>query len=68
LRTELLGFATDSTGSEPLNGPPANFYRVAFASPRDLYDLLRDKTGGWIIAIRQAARADSAPSHALSMY
>jgi hypothetical protein len=56
LRTELRGLATGSTGSESLNSPPADFYRVAFASPRDLYDLLRDKTGGWIIAIRQAER------------
>jgi len=56
LRTELLGLATDSTGSESLNSPPADFCRVAFAGPRDLYDLLRDKTGGWIIAIRQPKR------------
>jgi hypothetical protein len=56
LRAELPGLATDSRTSESLNGPPADFYRVAFASPRDLYDLLREKSGRWIIAIRQAER------------
>jgi hypothetical protein len=56
LRTDLLGLATGSRSSEFLNGPPADFYRVAFASPRNLYDLLCEKTGGWIIATRQAER------------
>lgn len=50
--TGVLGLAPRLRRSEFLNSPLADFFWITFASPRDLYDLHRDKTGSWIIAIR----------------
>lgn len=55
-RERPIGPASGTGCPQPLNSAPANFYRVALAALRNLYDLPGHKPGLRIVAARQAKR------------